>query len=326
MRPLSLQCRLAVALATLLIAGAADAQCPPSTRRLLTDRRFDAARAEVQTALKANPNDGAALECMGFTYMEEDKSGPAVDWFEKAVKVDDNNAQHHLWLGNALGTEAEKANKLRQPFLARRCKTEFERAVALDPSLVDARVSLIQFYTLAPSIVGGSGEKADAQVREIAKLNPMRAHMEAAWIAQQRKDSVANERELQAALAAGPDSIAPYLQLGGLYAQQHRWDDAFATFEKLMQAKPDEPMAHFQYGRTAAISGKNLERGERELKFWLANMPASAPIPTQSGAHHRLGMIYEQLGNKDAARAEYQTAVSINGANEDAKKALARLK
>ena len=326
MRSLALRIALACPLGSILGVENSQAQCPPPVQRLISDRNFDAARTEVQPLLKANPADDVALECMGFTYMQENKSGPAVDWFEKAVKANDNSAQHHLWLGNALGNEAQKANKLRQPFLARRCKTEFEKAVALDPSLVDARVSLIQFYTLAPSIMGGSGEKADAQVKEIAKLNPMRAHMEAAWIAQQRKDSVTNEHELQAAIAAGPDSLAPYLQLGGWYVQRSRWDDAFAIFEKLLQAKPDEPMAHFQYGRTAAISGKNLERGERELKFWLANMPASAPIPTQSGAHYRLGMIYEQSGKKDAARAEYQTAVSINSGNEDAKKALARLK
>jgi len=314
------------AVGSILGASRVQAQCTPSTQRLVSDRKFDAARAEVEALLKANPANDAALECMGFTYLEEDKSGPAVDWFEKAVKANDNSAQHHLWLGNALGTEAEKANKLRQPFLARRCKTEFEKAVALDPSLVEARVSLIQFYTLAPSIMGGSGEKAEAQVAEIAKLNPMRAHMEAAWIAQQHKDSVANERELQAALVAGPDSIAPYLQLGGFYVQRSRWDDAFATFERMILAKPDEPMGHFQYGRTAAISGKNLERGEKELKFWLANAPSSAPIQTQSGAHYRLGMIYERQGKNDVARTEYQTAVSINSGNEDAKKALARLK
>ena len=92
------------------------------------------------------------------------------------------------------------------------------------------------------------------------------------------------------------------------------------------RCKPDEVQAHLQYGRTAAVSGTHLERGEKELKYWLANVPKDASITSQSGAHLRLGMIYEQLGNKDAARAEYQSAISINPNNEDAKKALAKLK
>ena len=314
------------ATACLVLGAAAYAQCTPATQRLLVDRKLDEARAGLQTELKANPHDDAALDCMGITYMQENKSGPAVDWFEKAVEANDNNAEHHLMLGNALGNEAQNASKFRQPFLARRCKSEFERAVALDPTLVDARIGLVQFYTFAPGIMGGSAEKADDQMREILKLNPMRGHVQAAWIAQQHKDSATQERELLAAMRAAPDSVAPYGPILNLYAAQKRSDEVFALSDRLMQIKPDEVTAHFFYGRAAAVSGKNLERGERELKTFIAKMPASMSNTVQAGAHHRLGMIYEQLGNKDAARAEYQTAVSINPKNEDAKKAFDRLK
>src|SRR5579859_2769144 len=78
--------------------GRAPAQCSPPAQRLIADRKFEEARAETQALLKANPNNDAALECMGRAYMNENKSGPAVDWFEKAVKANDNSAQHHLWL------------------------------------------------------------------------------------------------------------------------------------------------------------------------------------------------------------------------------------
>ena len=40
----------------------------------------------------------------------------------------------------------------------------------------------------------------------------------------------------------------------------------------------------------------------------------------------RLGMIYETRGKKDDARSEYQTALSINPKNTDAKKMLDALK
>ena len=39
-----------------------------------------------------------------------------------------------------------------------------------------------------------------------------------------------------------------------------------------------------------------------------------------------LGMIYERQGKKDVARSEYQTALSLNPRNTDAKKALDALK
>jgi Flp pilus assembly protein TadD len=49
-------------------------------------------------------------------------------------------------------------------------------------------------------------------------------------------------------------------------------------------------------------------------------------IGTLAGAHHRLGMIYEQQGKKDQARAEYNKALAIDPNSENAKKSLAALK
>jgi Flp pilus assembly protein TadD len=51
----------------------------------------------------------------------------------------------------------------------------------------------------------------------------------------------------------------------------------------------------------------------------------NAPATSQSAGHWRLGMIYEKAGKKDSARAEYQTAVSLNP-KSDAKKMLDALK
>jgi cytochrome c-type biogenesis protein CcmH/NrfG len=53
---------------------------------------------------------------MGRLLLEQGESGDAVDWLEKAVKINGKSAQHHLWLGNALGAEGEKASTLRRPY------------------------------------------------------------------------------------------------------------------------------------------------------------------------------------------------------------------
>jgi Tfp pilus assembly protein PilF len=317
------------ALALLLVVAAAargSGQCTPGVQKLVTDQKYDEARAEVQALIKKNAADDAALHCMGRLYLAENKSGDAVDWFEKAVKVNDNNALHHLFLGNALGNEAEKANKLRQPMLARRVKSEFERAVALDPNLVDAHQGLMQFYLHAPGFMGGSQEKAKGQADAILRINPLRGHFALANLADYNKDMPAVEAELKAALAVAPDSVNAWYSLGSFYQNQKRWPDAFALYERMMNDKPTEILAHFQYGRVAALSGENMERGERELRYWLSAAPSGAPIPTQSGAHMRIAMIYERQGKKDAARAEYQTALSINPKNTEAKQRLDALK
>jgi tetratricopeptide (TPR) repeat protein len=105
-----------------------------------------------------------------------------------------------------------------------------------------------------------------------------------------------------------------------------RWDDAFAVLDRLLAAKPDEVRAHYQIGRAAALSGKQLERGEQSLKLWISRPPDDATVATRSGAHYRLGMVHDKQGKRDLARAQYEEAVRINSRNEDARKALEKLK
>jgi len=90
-----------------LVPVALHAQCVPAVQRLITDRKYDDARADLQAQLKRAPNDDAAMHCMGRVLLEQGESGDAVGWLEKAVKINGKSAQHHLWLGNALGAEGE---------------------------------------------------------------------------------------------------------------------------------------------------------------------------------------------------------------------------
>jgi tetratricopeptide (TPR) repeat protein len=308
------------------LASAASGQCTPAIQRLIGDGKAAEARAEMEAVVKRSPNDDAALECLGRVLIALDKAGDAVPVLEKAVKLNDKSSSHHLWLGNAIGDQAENASKIKQPFMARRIKSEFERAVALDPTNIDARHGLVQFYAIAPGVMGGSMDKARAQIAEITRINPLRGHLEMAWLLNRDNDIAGVEREYIAALAAAPDSTIAYLNLGGFYQNTQKWNEAFAIYDRLLAKQPDLPSVHFQIGRTAALSGMQLDRGERELKGWLASPPKDAPTITLAGAHHRLGMIYEKQGKKDLARAEYLEAVRINPNNEDAKKALAALK
>jgi tetratricopeptide (TPR) repeat protein len=316
----------AVVVIAVAISNRASAQCSPAVQKLVADQKYDEARAEAEALVRKNALDDVALHCMGRIYAAQGKSGEAVDWFEKAVKVNDKSALHHLQLGNALATEAQKANKLRQPFLARRLKTEFELAVVCDPKLADAHEALMEFYLQAPGIVGGSFDKAKEQAQIIATLSAYDGHVAMASIARHERDVAGEQRELEAALAAAPDTANAWYQLELFYQNQLKWPQAFELLDRAIKERPAADLVqHFYYGRAAALSGENLERGERELKQWLAMAAPSAPTVSQSAGHWRLGMIYEKQGKKDNARAEYQLAVSLNP-KSDARKMLDALK
>jgi tetratricopeptide (TPR) repeat protein len=305
----------------------ARAQCSPTTQKLLDDDKFDEAKTAVQALLAKNDKDDAALHCMGRIYVEMDKPGDAIGWFEKAISANDKDSAHHLWLANALGEQAPHTNKLKLPFLARRVKSEFDKAVALDSSSIDARHGLIMYYSQAPGMFGGDVNKAKAQALEIQKLNPMHGHVEmAALLESKDKDTVSAEREFKAGIDASPDSTFGYSALGQFYRRQKRYDEAVAVYENMLKVKPEAPNARLNIGYNLILSGEDPDRAEREVKDWLATPPKDAAMPNVSFAHYVLGLIFERQTKKDSARVEYQTAVTINPRNKDAKKALDALK
>ena len=92
-----------------------------------------------------------------------------------------------------------------------------------------------------------------------------------------------------------------------------------------MKMRPDEMPVHLTWAGTAAQSGKNLERGEREAKYYLENAK-DAPIANMSNTHWRLGQIYEKTARKELAKTEYGEALKLNPQNQNAKKSLEGLK
>jgi len=217
----------------------ARAQCAPTVQQLLTERKLDEARAQVDAQLKQSPGDDAAMECMGRVLVEMGKPGEGAEWLEKATKVNPQSAQHFLWLAKALGAEGEKASKLRRPFIIRRFKAASERAVALDPALVDPRRNLVMFYSMAPGFMGGDMLKAKQQAVEIMKLNPMRGHTANGVIAERSGDKVRAEKEFLAAITIAPDSAGAYHSAALYYTRQNRKRDAIAMYEKLIVLDPN---------------------------------------------------------------------------------------
>lgn len=310
-----------------LLASSLAAQTPED---LFKSGKYDEAKKVFAERVAKDKSNHRAMFYLGRIAEETDKFGEASEWYEKAIKLNDTSATYHFWLGSATGAQAQRASKIKQPFLARKVKAEFERASQLDPTMLDPRYGLVDFYTMAPGFMGGSIEKARQQAAEIRKLHPFRGHFMDARIAQRQKDVAAEGKAYEEALAAAklsvPDSLAPWYSLASYYRRNGRADEAFALYDSIMRKKPDEIGAHASYGVAASMTGQGLERGERELKFYLANPPKDVNDQTLSFVRYHLGRIYEQTARKESAKSEYAEAVRLNKDNADARKALGALK
>ena len=83
----------------------------------------------MQALLKKNASDDVALHCMGRIYVAMDKSGRRDRLVRESRQGERQESRRTIcWLGNALGEQAQHTNKLKLPFLARRIKSEFEKA------------------------------------------------------------------------------------------------------------------------------------------------------------------------------------------------------
>ena len=84
---------------------------------------------------------GKAAFDEGMRFMRLNNAGAAEKQFERAIAADANNGTYHLWLGNAVGQQTTTASTLRQPFMARRVKAEFENPFTNPPESVDSMIT-----------------------------------------------------------------------------------------------------------------------------------------------------------------------------------------
>lgn len=307
-----------------LVTGSLGAQSSTDGVALFEARRYAQARPAFEAAIRANPRDARAAYYLGRIALVDGNGDKGADWLERAVELEGGRADYHHWLGRAYSRQAVHAGRFRQLRLAGRIRGELERAVRLDPSDVDARLDLLQYYVVAPGIVGGSTDRARAQAAEIRRLNPFRGHLADAAVAEDAGDAGTAEREYAAAVAAFPDSLAGAWALGSFYARRKQWDRAFDVFERAGRERRD-PVALYHVGRTASLSGQRLDRGAEALRQYLASRPSDTD-PSLASAHFRLGLIYEKQGKRDLARQEFETTVRLDPSQSEAKEAMKRVK
>lgn len=308
-----------------LLPFVAQAQGSAPGIRAFSEGRYADARRELRAASESDPADPAAPLYLGQIALAEGDGAEGARWLERAVKNDAKSASAHWWLGRAYARQATRASRLQQLSLARKIRSSFERAIALDPGHVEARADLMRFHLVAPGIAGGDASEARRQAREIAKRSAWRGHLADGAVAERGKDAARAEREYRAAVALAPDSADAYVALGTMLERAGRHAEAIALYDALLKRQPDSPIAHYQVGRTVSTWGKELDRGAASLERYVARAPAPGD-PSLASAWYRLGMVQEKRGDRAAARRAYERVLALDPRQDDARKALARVR
>ncbi|HUR60384.1 MAG TPA: tetratricopeptide repeat protein [Opitutaceae bacterium] len=254
-------------------------------------RRYPEARAALENVVAREPKNAAACHYLGLTWkLRNDDAAleEALKWLARGVELEPGNA---TYLADFGGTSLQLAARTRSVSAATKGRDAMEKSLTMNPDNVDAREGLYQFYTQAPWPIGSSA-KAAAHLAEIQKRAPDRATV------------------LQVLAKANAKEYAA----------------AFQLCDAVLAKTPDNYTALYQYGRTAAVSGQNLERGLANLQKCLTFDPPGPSSPSHSNVWQRIGNIQEQLKHPAEARAAYETALKLDPGNRQATDALGKLK
>ncbi len=317
------------ALALLLLLGGvaapARAAAPPSPRDLLSEGRVDDAITSLQAGIGRSSSDAESHHLLSRAYLLIEAWDMAVPSAERAVALQPDNSNYHLWLGRAYGRKAEHSSFIKAPGLAKKARKEFERAVELNASNVAARSDLAEYYLQAPGFLGGGKDKARIQADEIEGRDKAAAHMVRARLAEEDKDYPIAERELWQAIADSPQPAGHWLDLAAFYRRRGRLDDMEDATNKAVAAdKQKDPAILVQAAALLLRAGRDLPGAAVLVRRALSSPTSNEDAPSFQ-AHYLLGQALEKQGDKAGAEREYRAALSLAKDYKQAQKALKRL-
>ena len=275
----------------------------------------EADRALSMLAGLQPPEAGSAeahnLRCRVYFTLEQWE--PAAHECEQAVRLGGQNSNYHMWLGRALGEWAGRASFITAYNLAKRARSEFEQAVAIDPRNAEALADLGEFYSSAPGIVGGGMDKAQGVVEKLEKVDMARAHELRARIAVANKDYATAEQEFRKAIAASAHPAFQWMTYASFLRSRQRWSDMEAAVSsgKAAAERDHHAGVALYNGATVLVrAGRNYDMAAKLLDAYLAG-----PVKTEEApvfvAHVLRARVAAKLGDLATAKRERDAALAL---------------
>ena len=276
----------------------------------------------------------------GINYSERGEYAKAVEMFQKAVNLNQNNAVSHFNLGVAYRNfqEYDKAIK------------SLQKAAANDPKYINAYSELADIYYQVKKDI----PNAVKMYQRIIAIDPNNAdaYYKLGFIYRDSKEIDKAIESFQKVVAIDPKNIQAYSELGNIYyGAKHDATNAITMFQKVIEQNPDNFFAHAYLGfiyhdlkeynnsienlQKALALNPNFERNY-DIYFSLGNIyydlkddtNAAAMFkkvtelnPNHYNAYYNLGLACRNLKDYDNSMAAFEKAVAIepnNTANANA--------
>ena len=291
------------------------ARMPEKIERLYDSGQYMQAVESLQTAVESTPQDASLYYWLGRSFYELHDYSHAMTSLERAVALDPNRSEYHDWLGKASGRKAEQTSLL-LPFsglcLARKARHEFEAAVRLGITNLEAQRDLIRYLLNAPGIAGGGSDRAEEQIRTLSAVDPIEGQMA-------RAESLATHKQFEQASVAYRKIVDSQPKRIGVWFEIADYDRDRSDAEGMEQAvetgaklDPSDRRLAYYRGVAMVLGKKDLAEAEKSLHKYLDTVPDSAEVPERASAHEWLAKLYELEGKPNQAAGEYAYAAARN--------------
>ena len=195
---------------------------------MLLHRTYEPAIAIFQKAAELYPHSPRILIGLGLALYSRGKYDDAVAALIKAADLDPTDARCYLFLSKAYNSSPLQADEVVQ---------RFRRYAELQPAS-----ALAQYYY---AISLWKGKRAGDAGIELSRVESL----------------------LQKAIALDDSLAEAHLQLGNLYADQHKYNDSIPQYERALELNPNLSDAHYRLGTDFVHVGKK-ESAEKEFAIY----------------------------------------------------------
>lgn len=274
----------------------------------LTSEQLRTALSLVESAAVSEPKDARWVSAQGILRGWLGEKEKAVEFGERAVKLDPNSAKVQFWYGTALFENIQNVGMFSKMGYASDGEKAYLRAVELDPRYVGPRFGLVQFYSNAPGIAGGSMKKARQHAQAVVDIGGKAAstgHSLLAGIAAKDEDwdEAAKQHRLAADTATTPrDKAAAFVGLAMMLVRDR--GDVDGALKVVGEARalvgpPDDNMLDFVEAMAMQKQGKHAEAT-------VLYRAVIAKNPRAMNSRFSLAECLEKSGDKAGAAAMFE--------------------
>ena len=238
----------------------------------------------------------------------ESRIGEAVKYAQDCLSANPAVAGCHLALGKTLGWKAMTGGVMSALGYAGDMREAFKKAVELDPKNMEARFSLLQFYMMAPGIMGGGTGKAETLAAQTSALNPEAGRIMAGMLdlaagraAKAEASAMAMRPSTDEELNARQESL--FATIGNNYLKDKKYADAERVLREGQKRFPDSDDAPYLMARVQQEQGKHREA--------VATLEQQVAKQARARVHYRLGQSLQALGEKAKAASAFEKAIAL---------------